>query len=279
MKARNNSGNKERNTACSRRVAAVLLSMLMLLSVVMLTAAQVSAAPTQAAQARTGTAKKTVIVLDPGHGGTQGDDLGAVYGQYAEKAMTLHLANLVKAELELYDNVEVYLTREADVPVSIYQRVQFAKAKNADLLYSIHFNVAPEHDRTGSEVYITADPAFHDQAAALAEAQLSNLTFFANIPRRGIFTRVGSNGDYYGIIRYATQAGMPAVIVEHLFIDQAPDRKLMEQENIYLKLAHADATTIAMHQKLKSTRLGIDFSNIVLVPGVSTESDLWKYSR
>ena len=278
MRARNHNGNNEKNTACSRRVAAVLLSMLMLLSVVMLTAAQVSAAP-KAAQARTAQVQKTVIVLDPGHGGTQGDDLGAVYGQYAEKAMTLHLANLVKAELELYDNVEVYLTREADVPVSIYQRVQFAKAKNADLLYSIHFNVAPEHDRTGSEVYITADPAFHDQAAALAEAQLSNLTFFANIPRRGIFTRVGSNGDYYGIIRYATQAGMPAVIVEHLFIDQAPDRKLMEQENIYLKLAHADATTIAMHQKLKSTRLGIDFSNIVLVPGVSTESDLWKYSR
>ena len=132
MRARNHNGNNEKNTACSRRVAAVLLSMLMLLSVVMLTAAQVSAAPTQAAQARTAQVQKTVIVLDPGHGGTQGDDLGAVYGQYAEKAMTLHLANLVKAELELYDNVEVYLTREADVPVSIYQRVQLVFSVGRD---------------------------------------------------------------------------------------------------------------------------------------------------
>ena len=265
----------EAKTRAYRKIGAILLSMLMVLSVLLLSSAQAIAAPAKT-QAQ---AQKTVIVLDPGHGGTKGEDLGAIYGKYIEKAMTLHLAKLVKAELELYDNVEVYLTRETDVSVSIYQRAQFAKARKADLLYSIHFNVAPEHDRTGSEVYISADPAFHDTEAALAEAQLSNLTFFANIPRRGIFTRVGRNGDYYGIIRYATQFGMPAVIVEHLFIDQAPDRKLMEQENIYVKLAHADATTIAMYLKLKSSRLGIDFSDMTLVPGTSTESDLWKYSQ
>ena len=76
----------------------------------------------------------TVIVIDPGHGG---ENLGAQVDGYTEKEMTMIVAKAMKKELENYDNVVVYLTRESDQELSLEERAQFAKDRNADFLFCL----------------------------------------------------------------------------------------------------------------------------------------------
>ena len=90
-----------------------------------------------------------IIVIDPGHGG---ENLGAEYGSYTEKEMTMIVAKAMKEELEKYDQVVVYLTHDVDMNMSIEQRALFAKEKNADFLFCLHFNMSVNHDLFGAEV-------------------------------------------------------------------------------------------------------------------------------
>ena len=55
-------------------------------------------------------------------------------------------------ELTKYDNVDVYLTHTDDVSMSLADRAQFAAERNADFLFSIHYNASVDHDLFGSEV-------------------------------------------------------------------------------------------------------------------------------
>src|SRR5207248_2456054 len=81
-----------------------------------------------------------VIVLDPGHGGT---DLGAINicDGRGEKEFTLDLAYRLRALLAT-NGWAVCLTRTNDEQVSLARRVAFAEAAKADLFVSLHFNSA-----------------------------------------------------------------------------------------------------------------------------------------
>ena len=57
------------------------------------------------------TGEKTVIVIDPGHGGV---NEGTIAGEYPEKIMTLISAQAMYEELIQFDYVEVHMTRTAD---------------------------------------------------------------------------------------------------------------------------------------------------------------------
>jgi len=81
----------------------------------------------------------TIIVIDPGHGG---ENLGAQIDGYTEKEMTLIVARAMKEELETYDNVVVYLTRESDQELSLEERAQFAKDRNADFLFCLLLTIS-----------------------------------------------------------------------------------------------------------------------------------------
>ena len=59
-------------------------------------------------------------------------------------------------ELTKYDNVDVYLTHTDDVTMSLADRAQFAADRNADFLFSIHYNASVDHDLFGSEVWISS---------------------------------------------------------------------------------------------------------------------------
>ena len=71
--------------------------------------------------------KKTVIVIDPGHGG---ENRGTIEGWEDEKQMTMTTAMAMYEELLLYDDVEVYLTHTEDVDMSLKERAEFAKSVN-----------------------------------------------------------------------------------------------------------------------------------------------------
>jgi N-acetylmuramoyl-L-alanine amidase len=106
------------------------------------------------------------IVLDPGHGGAQAGalaDSGA-----SEKEITLDLALRLRRLLQ-DASFEVLLTREADVTMSLEQRVAFANARRADVFVSIHVNWISRRGVRPVETYHvgpTDDPAVLKLAGA-----------------------------------------------------------------------------------------------------------------
>ena len=79
-----------------------------------------------------------IIVIDPGHGGA---NLGTNFLPTPEKDYTMMVALYMKKSLEQYDNVEVYLTHNDDIDMSLKERAEFAESVNADFLYSLHLMI------------------------------------------------------------------------------------------------------------------------------------------
>lgn len=95
--------------------------------------------------------QRFVVMLDPGHGGT---DPGAIsYNGLLEKHLTLDIAQRTRLYLSKYPNIDVIFTRETDKGLSRNSRVKKIKKSNADLLISLHFNDLPQTDVALVETY------------------------------------------------------------------------------------------------------------------------------
>ena len=200
-----------------------------------------------------------VIVIDPGHGG---ENLGGQYEEYTEKEINPIVARAMKEELEKYEGVTVYLTHEEDDDMSIKDRAAFAKEKNADFLFCLHFNMSVKHDLFGAEVWVPAAGEFYSKGYAFAEIQMQEFTDLG-LYSRGIKTRLNDKDqNYYGILRYCTQEGIPSVLIEHCHLDHASDQPFYQNDEEKLKeFGRLDATAVAKYFRLKSEELGVDYSN------------------
>lgn len=206
-----------------------------------------------------------VVVIDPGHGGTGDRNLGAQYNGISEKEATLKVATYLKSYLENFDNVTVYMTRTTDTEISLENRVKYAKSVNADFMFSIHFNASVDHDLCGSEVWVSAYDKYYENGYEFAACELAELSGLG-LYSRGIKTRLGSKGDYYGIIRNARSYDLNAVIIEHCYLDHPADLAwLKSNADPYQVLGVADATAIAKYFGLKSSKLSLDYSSYVNV--------------
>lgn len=200
-----------------------------------------------------------VIVIDPGHGG---ENEGAKYDGYVEKEMTMTVARAMKEELEKYENVEVYLTRQGDEEMSIKDRAAFAGEKGADFLFCLHFNSSVHHSLYGTEVWVPADGPYYAMGYSFAQIELQELIKRGLYPR-GIKTRLNDRGEnYYGILRYCTYEEVPAVLIEHCHLDHEKDKRFYQQGQEQLEeLGRLDASCAAKYFKLKSEALGVDYSD------------------
>ena len=102
---------------------------------------------------RPGNSIKT-ICLDPGHGGK---DTGGTAGTFLEKRYTLLLARELEKQLRAA-GFEVLLTRTIDKFVELEDRPAFANRRRADLFISLHFNISPQGEASGVEVYCLPPP-------------------------------------------------------------------------------------------------------------------------
>ncbi|MCE2788897.1 MAG: N-acetylmuramoyl-L-alanine amidase [Saprospiraceae bacterium] len=96
--------------------------------------------------------KPVKVVIDAGHGGK---DSGAVGKNSQEKDVTLQLA-LRMADLmqKSYPEVEVLLTRNTDVFIPLFRRIQYANEQNADVFISIHCNFIENAKTRGTETFV-----------------------------------------------------------------------------------------------------------------------------
>ncbi len=213
-----------------------------------------------------------VIVLDPGHGA---ESEGTTEGDALEKDMNLYTALAAYDRLKQFDNVEVYLTRTDDSKdPTLKERAEFAASVNADFLFSIHYNASENHDMFGSEVWISNETPYHAygyQFGYIQMAAMQDMGLFL----RGIKTRLKSTGeDYYGIIRESVALGIPAVIIEHCHVDEERDKPFCDTTEDWKAFGEADADSIATYFGLKSTALGIDYSEagMKMRPAVDADS-------
>ena len=95
--------------------------------------------------------KSLTVIIDAAHGGT---DNGAVSPNgIKEKDITLDIAKKV-AELNSNPRIEILLSRKDDIPLSVKDRVEFAKNNHADVFISIHVNAAADNQLSGLSVLI-----------------------------------------------------------------------------------------------------------------------------
>ncbi|MBN1880206.1 N-acetylmuramoyl-L-alanine amidase [bacterium] len=91
-----------------------------------------------------------VIVIDPGHGGT---DPGCIdLGGTLEKDATLQIALRISDILMNRLGAQVILTRSGDSDVSGEQRVALANRSNADIFLAVH--IAPPQEMPGRSFYV-----------------------------------------------------------------------------------------------------------------------------
>lgn len=111
-----------------------------------------------------------IIIVDPGHGGTQGGATGP--GGLVEKDLALTIAKKLKAQLEKDLKATVVLTRDRDALVHLSERVTLANSKQPDLFISIHANSMPTEKQRrlnqGIETYFLSAAASGEEAKKVA---------------------------------------------------------------------------------------------------------------
>lgn len=200
-----------------------------------------------------------VIVIDPGHGG---ENEGANYNGYVEKEMTPIVAQAMVEELSKYEGIKIYLTHDKDVDMSLQERVDVADEVNADFFFCLHFNMSENHALYGAETWISAYGNQYAKAydfSVIEMEMLSDMGLFD----RGIKTRMkgDKSKDYYGVIRCATEVGIPSVIIEHCHVDHDMDAPFLDHYDKLVEYGKLDATAVAKYFQLKSDELGVDYSD------------------
>lgn len=109
---------------------------------------------------------KRTIVVDAGHGGVDPGAVGAT-GTH-EKDVTLAMAREVRRQLEATGRYRVVTTRDDDTFVRLRDRVNKARAANADLFMSIHADSMGRGDTRGASIHTLSETASDAETAALA---------------------------------------------------------------------------------------------------------------
>lgn len=214
----------------------------------------------------------TVICLDPGHGGeSQGTHYVYDDKEIEEKNINYYMACKLKSYLEEYPGIKVVIDRGENEDPEFETRIGFARENKADYIVSLHVNSKSRDDIepsgcmaiTTRSHYQAPDAVNNDiytSSGNLASSilrQLNNMGIKYTIDwdankTGGILRRKGngtypdgSSCDYYGLIRNATYAGIPAVIIEHAFLSNESDyRKYLSSNSKLDALAKADCKGI-----------------------------------
>lgn len=196
-----------------------------------------------------------IVVLDAGHGGTDGGTRGARH--QLEKTYTLDWA-LRTERLLTNAGWKVFLTRRADVDVSLAERVAFADRVRADLFLSLHFNSSfPQTQPSGIETFCltpTGLPStllrgYTDDERALYPNNafdVANLEWAFRVHQSLVrATRAHDDGvkraRFMGVLRYQNR---PALLVEGGFLSNPGDAANIYSGAYREKLAKALAEAL-----------------------------------
>lgn len=173
------------------------------------------------------------VIIDPGHGG---EDSGAVgIDGLQEKDVILPIALDVE-EILRKQNIDVVMTRDTDVFISLEGRTDLANRVKADLFVSIHANSInlSRPDVSGLETY------YYDSGRRLAELVHWSILNGVDIDDRSI-----RRARFY-VLRHST---MPAVLIEVGFVTGEVDASNLKDPNHRRLMAEAIAKGIVEYIK------------------------------
>ncbi|WP_039765487.1 MULTISPECIES: N-acetylmuramoyl-L-alanine amidase [unclassified Caldicellulosiruptor] len=184
---------------------------------------------------------KLKIFIDPGHGGS---DPGAIYTKivngkkvtYHEKDFNLDIALKLKEKLKSL-GYEVYMSRETDKFVDLYDRTKVANSLNVDLFISIHNNAVDNPQTRGTMVLYKEK----NLNSFISDKQ------FAQIVLDYIIKEVGTQNK--GIVERPNlvvlkTSNMPAVLVEVAFGTNQDDLNLLLSDSFKDAVAKAIAGAV-----------------------------------
>ena len=174
------------------------------------------------------------IVLDAGHGGP---DSGAVGNGLREADLVLAQAQQLRAILLSRYVVQVTMTRDSDVGVSLEQRVKLANSRPAVGYVSLHVNAFHTSAPDGVETFASTNaPAISVERAGVFHRHVAPVW-----TRMGRVDRGLKRAGFY-VIR---KTKMSALLVENGFITNARDAQLLGDPGFQRALCEAMADGIA----------------------------------
>lgn len=220
---------------------------------------------------------KHVIVVDPGHGGSQPGAIGPT--GLKEKDVALGIGLKLKNALEK-DGFTVYLTRDKDIDVPLENRPLMALQKEADVFISIHINSALQRGSPtarGVETYVLnsryigasakdvadrenkaskyhnyEDNVLNQIIADLEESASIGFSLdFADIVQKKLVQNTGLNDRGVKQAPFIVLKGvnMAAVLVEVGFICNPNEEKLLKTADFKEKIAQALSQSVKDYVK------------------------------
>ena len=221
------------------------------------------------------------IVLDPGHGG---HDPGARGNGLTEAQLVLDVALRLRKLLEKQTNIEVTMTREADVFVPLEERTAIANREGADLFLSIHANASVNSKARGVETYFlnfASNPEAEAVAARENSAAARTMHSLPDIVRAiALNNKIDESRDFARMVQKAMVrrlaarnrqlrdlgvkqapfvvligAGMPSVLAEISFITNKQEGQLLKTAAYRQHIAEALFDAVLLYQQsLKNVR-------------------------
>ncbi len=202
--------------------------------------------------------KKITIVIDAGHGGS---DNGAVSNEgVKEKDITLSIAKKI-AELNSNPHLEILLTRNNDYPLSVKDRVEFAKSNGADMFISIHLNAAADKQLNGFSVLI--DKNNSQQNLVLGSALINEL-------KKSYKTedKIGVRDKGVWVLDHNV---CPAALVQCGFMSNSEDISFIDKSANQEKVAHDILD--AINEYAAGNKKFVRVNSMALVDSVPTTGD------
>lgn len=211
-------------------------------------------------------ADPVVIVLDPGHDDSEGCTNSHPDLNMYEQKLNLTIGLACRDRLKEYEGINVYMTREDGTcpdaehggDECIRARTDLTAEKDADIFISLHCNGTTGvygAETNGCEVYVPNYGEFTEDCSRLGELVIQELGKL-DIADGGVRVRTkeekgyyddGSVKDWYYLISNNVDAGYPAIIIEHAYMDNAHDNAILLEEENLKAMGRADADAIAAY--------------------------------
>lgn len=215
--------------------------------------------------------REVVVAIDPGHGGHDPGAIGP--GGTREKEVVLQIAQRLAQRLEREPGMRPVLIRTGDYFLPLRERINRARAADADVFLSIHADAIQDRRVQGSSVYILSDRGASSEAARFLaqrensadlrlggvpiESQDDSLTsVLLDLAQSGsleashaLATRLISEMHRVGKVRKAQveranfavlrSPDVPSVLVEAAFISNPSEERILRTEAFQNSLADA----------------------------------------
>lgn len=165
--------------------------------------------------------KKSVIVVDIGHGGSDNGTINSRYtGSVLEKDINLEIGTKLINKLSGIDGIEVIPTRVDDSFISLRERAEIGNKNNADMFISIHCNATSDgnSDVEGIETYYYKED---NNSKLLAEKVQDNLILSLNKTNRGV------KKENYQVLRESENT---AILIECGFLTNELEREQLSDD-------------------------------------------------